>query len=171
MNTVRADASQISRRDLLRGAFASAVLLALPSCVRGHGGPTLVSANNGREIPLFLGSNSLSQDSLANMRNDVGNLRGLLERLIATGERTATYRNFDFSSCRSMARTSLELADDFMRESENPAPERMDYLHRRWEFVHTQLLDSIRRCRDGLVSMGMGTRSIGQEFGVDLGGI
>lgn len=172
MHATRADApQQMGRRDFLSGALASAVLLALPSCVRGNGGPSIVSANNGKEITLFLGSNSLSQDSLANMRNDVGNLRGLLEKLMDTARRVSARNEFDFSGCRSVARVALELAADFMRESENPAPGRMDYLYRRWEFVHSQLVDSIRRYRDGLMEIGMSTRILGQEFGVDLGGI
>ncbi|MCX6768647.1 MAG: hypothetical protein NTY83_02295 [Candidatus Micrarchaeota archaeon] len=171
MHSIRADAPKMGRRDLLRGALASAVLLAIPSCVRGNGGPSIVSANNGKEIPLFLGSNTLSQDSLANMRNDVGNLRGLLEKLMDTARRVSSRREFDFSGCRNTARVSLELADDFMSESENPAPGRMDYLNRRWEFVHSQLVDSIRRYRDGLVSMGIGTRVLGQEFGIEIGDI
>ena len=168
MHTTRPDApSQISRRDLLRGALASAVLLALPSCVRGNGGPTIVSANTGREIPLFLGSNSLSQDSLANMRSDVGNLRGLLHRMVESAERAASRGDFDFSGCRTISRTSIELADDFLSETRTD----MDYLTRRWEFVHTQLLDSIRRCRNVLSGTGIGTRSLGLEFGVDLNAI
>jgi hypothetical protein len=168
MHTTRADAHlQISRRDFLRGALASAVLLALPSCVRGNGGPSVVSANNGREIPLFLGSNSPSQDSLENMRNDVSNLRGLLQRMVEFAERAASYGGLDFSGCRSVSRVALELADDFLSESRTD----MDYLTRRWEFVHSQLLDSIRRCRNVLSGTGIGMRSLGQEFGVDLGGI
>jgi len=168
MHTARGGAPpQITRRDFLRGALASAVLLALPSCVRGNGGPSIVSANNGRDIPLFLGSKSLSQDSLENMRNDVGNLKGLLQRLVSSGERAASRGDFDFSGCRSISHVSLELADDFLSESRTD----MDYLTRRWEFVHAQLLDSIRRCRNVLSGTWIGTRSMGQEFGVDLGEI
>jgi len=120
---------------------------------------------------LFLGSNALSQDSLVNMRNDVVNLRGLLEKLMDTARRVSSYREFDFSGCRGTARASVELADDFMGESENPSPERMDHLNRRWEFVHSQLVDSIRRYKEGLARIGVGTRVLGQEFGVDLNGI
>ena len=168
MHSIRADAPpQIGRRDFLRGALASAVLVVLPSCVRGNGGPSVVSANNGREIQLFLGSNALSQDSLTNMRNDVDNLRGLLQRMVDSAERAARRGDFDFSGCGGIARTCLELADDFLSESRTD----MDYLTRRWEFVHAQLLDSIRRCRNVLSGTGIGTRSIGLEFGVDLNGI
>jgi len=161
----------VGRREFVLGAFSSAVLVALPSCARGNDGPSIVSANNGKEIPLFLGSNALSQDSLVNMRNDVVNLRGLLEKLMDTARRVSSYREFDFSGCRGTARASVELADDFMGESENPSPERMDHLNRRWEFVHSQLVDSIRRYKEGLARIGVGTRVLGQEFGVDLNGI
>lgn len=123
MHTTRTDAPQISRRDILRGAFASAALLALPSCVRGNEGPTIVSANNGREIPLFLGNNALGQDSLTNMRNDVITLKGVLGGLVRLEGSIISRpaRGVDFSGERSVARTCLGLADDFMGESENPA--------------------------------------------------
>jgi hypothetical protein len=173
MNTTRTDAPQISRRDILRGAFASAALLALPACMRDNGGPCIVSANNGREIPLFLGNNALSQDSITNMRNDVNTLKGVLGGLVELEGSIITRpaRSVDFSGARSVARTCLGLADNFMGESENPAPERMDYLTKRWEFVHAQLVNSIRFYREGLYGMGIGTRSVGQELGVEMGGI
>jgi hypothetical protein len=136
--------------------------------VRGNGGPSIASLNNGREITLFLGSNALSQDSVSNMRNDVMNLRGLLEKIAGMARGVRGYRDFDFSGCDCIARTTLELVDDFMRESERPAPERMKYIGKRWEFVHMQLLSSIRGYRDGLEEVGMNTRTLGREFGVDL---
>ncbi len=165
MHTFRGDApSQISRREFLRGTLASAVLLALPSCVRGNGGPSIVSANDGREIPLFLGSTAPSRDSLENMRRDVENLKGLLEKLVSAGERSSRYRDYDFTGCSSTSRVSLEVAEDFLSETRTD----MDYLARRWEFAHSLLLDSIRGCRDALDHMGIGTRAMGQEIGLDL---
>lgn len=173
MQATRADAPQISRRDILYGAFASAVIVALPSCVRGNAGPTIISLNNGREISLFLGNNAPSQNSLTNMRNDVITLKGVLGGLVRLEGSIITrpVRSVDFSGERSVARTCLGLADDFMEESENPAPERMDYLTKRWEFVHAQLVNSIRFYREGLYGMGIGTRSVGQELGVEIGDI
>lgn len=47
----------------------------------------------------------------------------------------------------------------------------MDYLTKRWEFVHAQLVNSIRFYREGLYGMGIGTRSVGQELGVEIGDI
>lgn len=164
MQHIRGDAPRITRRDFLRGALASAILLALPSCVRGNEA-AVVSANNGREIPLFLGSKSLSHDPLENMRSDILNLKGLLERLVSTGGRAAPYRDYDFSGCSSTSRVSLEVAEDFLSETNAD----MDFLTRRWEFAHGLLIDSIKRCRDALGHMGIGTQEIGREFGVDLG--
>ncbi len=159
----------------LGAAGASLFLLCAPAgaCASHVSGPAMVSVQTGRDIPLFLGTNAPSQDALANMRNDVATLKGVLGGLMGM-EGSVVYRparSADFSGARSVARTCLELADDFMRESENPAPERMDYLNGRWEFVHTQMVYSIRFYRDGLRGMGIGTRILGQEFGVDLEGI
>jgi hypothetical protein len=136
-----------------------------------NGGPSIVSLNSGREIQLFPGGDALSQDPVANMRNDIMNLRGLLGKMMGTAKSVYGYRDFDFSGCDFIASISLELVEDFMRESEHPSPERMEYIGRRWEFVHMQLLSSIRGYRDGLKEVGMRTRGLGQEFGVDLEGI
>jgi hypothetical protein len=171
VNTTKTHQEDLTRRELLRGAFASAVIVALPSCMRGNGGPCIASANSGRDIPLFLGNNALSQDSITNMRNDVMNLRGLLEKMIDTAGSVWGRREFDFSGCGCVARATLELVEGFMRESELPAPERMEYLQKRWEFVHAQLLNSIRMYRDGIEEAGMSTRGMGRNFGVEIGDI
>ncbi|MDD2655183.1 MAG: hypothetical protein PHQ80_00750 [Candidatus ainarchaeum sp.] len=152
MNTIK-NAAGITRRELLRGALASAALLALPSCI---GVPRLrVLGPDGEVNRMPYPQGIPTMDDVRTFRDSIYALKRIVNRLIfrANGdmERCGPEERERIGGWAAMARTPLEVAEEYLSRCDSflsggaaPTEREGEYMVNRYKFAYDLLSSSIK---------------------------